>query len=246
MIVDFVVPGANRTMNRSRAVAVTTIILILLSQAAGSYSSSPPESIISGTISLVNSAEDDPSNVAVWLEPMLGPPRIDNMGRLAINQRNKEFVPRVVIATPGQQIDFPNNDPFQHNVFSNSEVKRFDMGIFQSGESRAITVGHTGIISVYCNIHPEMEAFIVVIRSQFFCLSNERGEVQIRNVPPGYYRLKVWHERATPEKLEALTRQVAVNATGTNLGIIKIDESGYLDAPHKNKENRDYTVYPDR
>ena len=245
MIVDFVVQKAGRGPRAGRALILAALFSIFISSLAVGNSASP-EWVINGTISLQNAEEDDPSNVAVWLEPLVGQPRADSIERLAISQRNKQMVPRVVVATPGQQIDFPNNDPFPHNIFSNSEVKRFDLGIYQPGESRGVTVVHPGIIPVYCNIHPEMEAFIIVVQTPYYAISNERGEIQIKNVPPGHYRLKVWHERAKQETLDALTRQVVVNSSGANLGNIKIDETGYQDAPHKNKLGREYTVYPDK
>jgi plastocyanin len=246
MIVGFVVQKAGRRPRAGRVLILAALLTMLVIPLAAGYSATPADWVITGTISLQNAEEDDPSNVAVWLEPLVGQPRPDISERLAINQRNKEFVPRVVIATPGQQIDFPNNDPFPHNIFSNSEVKRFDLGIYQPGESRGVTVAHPGIIPVYCNIHPEMEAFIVVVQTPYYAISNDRGEIQIKNVPPGHYRLKVWHERAKQKTLDALTRKVVVNSSGANLGNIKIDETGYQDAPHKNKLEKDYTVYPDK
>jgi len=199
-----------------------------------------PMRTVRGKISVINSKQNDPSNIVVWLEPLSGKKRKNNTDNLVLRQKNKQFSQRVLIANVGQKVDFPNDDPFNHNIFSNSAVKRFDLGLFQEGESRTVMFTNPGVIPVYCNIHPRMKAFIVVVNSPYYGLTNEQGEIRIKNVPRGRYRLRVWHERADEKDLESLTREVRVSRKGSNLGIIEIDESSYVETPHKNKEGKDY------
>ena len=219
------------------------LFVLLLLPAATSNSALPLETV-SATISLINSKADDFSNVAIWLEPLSGKPRLDNDERLSMHQRVKEFFPHVLIATVGQQVDFPNDDPFQHNVFSSSEVKKFDLGIFQSGQSRGVMFTRPGIVPIYCNIHPQMEGFVIVLQTPFYGLSDEKGDIQIKNVPQGSYRFRVWHEMAKSETLENLSKQIMVGNSGANLGAIKIDEGDFVPLPHKDKEGGDYNPYP--
>jgi plastocyanin len=239
---------------RAGNISITTLLLILsfttilLATTITANSKPSTQTLITGKIVLVNAIEEDPSNVAVWLEPVGAqrPTGGEQLPPLAIRQENKQFSPHVLIATVGQQVDFPNEDPFPHNVFSNSELKRFDLGIYQASDMRSVLFNRPGIVPIYCNIHPSMEAFIVVIPTTYSGLSNEKGEISIKGVPPGNYRLKVWHERARPEVLEALSKQITISGSGVNLGSIKIDERGYLPLPHKNKEGKDYNPYPDK
>ena len=97
-----------------------------------------------------------------------------------------------------------------------------------------------GVVRVFCNIHPTMSAVIVVLKSPYFAVSTKTGDFTIANVPPGNYRLRVFHERATQQTLDALTRSVEVGQTNSELSIIAVSESGYLLLPHKNKYGKDY------
>jgi plastocyanin len=197
---------------------------------------------VAGNIAFLKTKTKDLSNVAVWLEPLSTkqkPPQAKPQ-MPTIKQKGKQLIPHVLVVPIGQQVDFPNEDPYPHNIFSSSEAKRFDLGIYQQGESRSVLFSRPGVVTVHCNIHPQMEAFIVVVGTPYYATSNKKGEFQIEDVPPGNYRLKVWHEKALEEKLNALSKQISVTPSGTNLGTIQIDESGYNETPHKNKEGKDY------
>ena len=93
---------------------------------------------------------------------------------------------------------------------------------------------------IFCNIHPEMSAVVVVTKTPYYALSNKRGDVVIKNVPPGRYELSVWHERSLPETLKALSREVVLSPSSASLGEIPLFETGDLLAKHKNKYGRDY------
>ncbi len=193
---------------------------------------------VSGTINLVNSKKGDPSNVAVWLEPVGGGYRRPG-GRPELKQQGKRFSRRVLPITVGQEVTFPNLDPFPHNIFSNSAAKRFDLGLFQGGESRTVQFNRPGIVPVFCNIHPQMSAYLVVVQSGYHTITDRAGNFRIGGVPNGTYRLKIWHERAIDSRLASLSRTVTVNG-GANIGTLSVDEAGYVFRQHKNKYGRDY------
>jgi plastocyanin len=222
-----------------RTATAALLLLLLVSPAVIGYSAVPAPAV-TGTVSLVNAKSKDSGNVAIWLEPAGAAkmPRKDEA--LTLRQKGKQFYPHVLFAMVGQKVDFPNDDPFPHNVFSTSDVKRFDLGLYQAGESRQVPMTRPGVIPVFCNIHPQMKAFILVVKSPYYAVSDKSGDIQIKDVPPGNYRLKVWHERCKQEKLDELSRQVTVTGSGANLGTIQVDESGFFAAPHKNKDGKDY------
>jgi plastocyanin len=231
----------HKALLKTQSLIFILFITIACSTAIGN-SALPVQTIVSGKITLLNAKTGVPVNVAVWLEPLNNQPR-QNFPKpqdLKIRQQNKQFLPRVLLASVGQKVEFPNDDPFPHNLFSNSETKRFDLGLYQAGETKSVLFNRTGLVSLFCNIHPQMSAFILIVPTNFYSLSNEKGEVSIKGVPPGDYRLKVWHERAKSETLEALSRQITVGSSGASLGTIQIDEKGYSFSQHKNKDGRDY------
>lgn len=202
---------------------------------------------VQGRIEIVSSQNpavrknSDFSGVVVWLDPASGSaPEAPKRGKVEMVQKGKRFLPHLLAITVGTTVDFPNYDPIFHNAFSNYNGEIFDVGLYPPGTSRAITFKREGIVRVFCNIHPAMSAIIVVLKSPYFATSAKSGEFSIANVSPGSYRLRVFHERATEQTLDALTRTVEVVAGVTDLPAITVSESGYLLLPHKNKYGKDY------
>ena len=115
--------------------------------------------------------------------------------RVSIVQRGEQFLPPVTAVTVGSTVDFPNEDPFFHNVFSLSRARTFDLGRYPSGESRARTFPREGIVKVYCDIHSHMSALIMVLDHPWFTIPTEAGAFTLPPVPPGEYTLVAWHER---------------------------------------------------
>lgn len=209
----------------------------------------PPvvESIVKGRVELTYSkfkpreGKIDASGIVVWLASADGTPlRNGTKQRKVITQRNKRFAPHVVAVEAGSEVDFPNEDPFFHNVFSIFNGKRFDLGLYASGETRPVNFNRPGISYIFCNIHPQMSAVVIALDTPYFAVSDKAGGILINGVPPGSYRLNVWHERARPETLASLTRAVQVGATGLDLGTIAVSEEGYVPRPHPNKHGQDY------
>lgn len=110
-----------------------------------------------------------------------------------LDQRNKEFVPRLLPVIRGQEVRFPNSDPLQHNVFSPHEQEPFDLGLYASGDSRSVRLNVLGRHKVYCNLHKSMVADILVLPNRYFALTDAAGRYRIEGLPPGEYEVRVWH-----------------------------------------------------
>ncbi|HLY16734.1 MAG TPA: hypothetical protein VKR61_05895 [Bryobacteraceae bacterium] len=185
----------------------------------------------------------DLRGVVVWLESTNGRAAIpaSTAGRVQImTQKDKHFDPHVVAIPVGGGVDFPNDDPFFHDVFSNYSGQQFNLGLYKPQSTKRQIFTRPGIVRVFCNIHPTMSAVIVVLETPWFAVSRASGDFEIRDVPPGAYTLHIFHERATDDTLRALIRPVAVEAATLVLPPIAISETGYIPAPHKNMWNSDY------
>ena len=215
---------------------------------------------VTGRVSLVarvgESTATGNADVVVWLEPLPGAARESAMtspatpvrqepawrpdGRYQLLQKNKRFLPHMLVVPLGAVVEFPNRDPFFHNVFSMFEGKRFDLGLYEAGSTRTVTFNKPGVSYIFCNIHPEMSAVIIVTGTPYYAISNRAGEITINGVQAGAYRLEVWAERCLPESLKALDREIDVSPSSSSFGELRLPESGDLLIKHKNKYGRDY------
>jgi plastocyanin len=198
---------------------------------------------VSGKVALTDSQltrEKDDSGVVVWLDPLSGAPPATPAETASIAHKKKTFVPHVMAVRTGSKVSFPNLDPFFHNAFSNYDGQVFDIGLHPPGSRREVLFGRAGIVRLFCNIHPTMSAIIVVLDTPYFAVTNPQGEFKIPSVPPGDYRLHVFHEKALPGILKALEREIAAGPDDLTLPAIAISEAGYLVPPHKNKYGKDY------
>lgn len=155
-------------------------------------------------------------------------------------QKNKVFDPHVLAVQVGSQVDFPNRDPFFHNVFSLFNGKRFDLGLYEAGSTRGVHFDRAGICYIFCNIHPQMSAVVVVVDTPYFAVSDAQGEIVIPHVPAGRYQLNFWEEHCAPKTLEKLSRQVMVGEDATSLGTLHLQESGEPVTAHLNKYGKQY------
>jgi plastocyanin len=119
-----------------------------------------------------------------------------------LDQRNGRFDPEIVIVPVGSSIDFPNFDPIFHNVFSLSKTQPFDLGFYPKGQSRSVKFNHAGIVQVYCHIHANMYAAIIVTSSPWYGRPSADGSFSWNDVPAGHYRLVAWHKIAGLYKTE--------------------------------------------
>jgi plastocyanin len=191
----------------------------------------------------------DASDVVVWLKPLdeAGKTAADAevpAKKLQVVQRNKSFQPHLIVVRVGSMIDFPNRDPFFHNVFSQFDGKRFDLGLYEAGVTNSVRFDRVGVSFLFCNIHPEMSAVVVAVDTPFYGISDRAGRVTITNVPDGRYELRFWYERSLPESLKSLTRTVAITGGNRELGRIGIPENPNFSTAHKNKYGQEYTPPP--
>lgn len=114
--------------------------------------------------------------------------------KAVVDQRNRAFVPHVLVVTVGTEVQFPNNDTIFHNVFSASEINRFDLGVYPRGKTISRAFSKKGVVALQCNIHSEMSAYVVVVDTPYYALTDNQGAFTLPAVPPGRYTLKVWHE----------------------------------------------------
>ncbi len=207
-----------------------------------------PVSLVQGRIAILNSKEKlkggaaDANGVVVWLVPLKGTPLPEAAPpqRRKLEQKDKRFVPHVMAVQVGTEVEFPNEDPFFHNVFSVFDGKRFDLGLYASGESKPVRFDRPGVSYIFCNIHPQMSAFVVTVETPYFAVSSHDGTYHIRNVPEGSYALHLWHERCDEKQLAGQNRVVSIGSPVADLGTIRLDEAGYIPRAHKNKHGEDY------
>lgn len=162
-----------------------------------------------------------------FAEPPAGKP-------VTIEQKGRRFVPEIVGVTVGDKVDFPNRDPFLHNVFSQSPPRKFDLGSFKKGESKDRKFENPGVVEVYCNIHPEMAATVLVLPNRRHTRATPDGKFSIDGVPPGTWTIFAYTRR-TPKPVSAKITVTANSETAIDLAISRGTE-----APHVNKFGEPY------
>lgn len=187
---------------------------------------------------------------AVWLTPMTGTggetaaalpsPPATQMQNLQLTQKNKSFEPHILVVSAGAVVEFPNHDPFFHNVFSLFEGKRFDLGLYEAGTSRKVRFDRPGISYIFCNIHPEMSAVVITIASPLYAISNADGQLTLAGVPFGRYMLHVWSEGMGPETEDPPAREITIAENSSSLGVIRVPRANGQHMAHKNMYGRDY------
>ena len=188
---------------------------------------------VTGVVRTVAREGVAPATAVVYAEPIdAAPSRAAR--RVTLAQKNKTFQPRVLAVPAGSSVDFPNNDGIFHNVFSLSGPQPFDLGLYRSGETRVRTFATAGTYRVFCNIHPQMTAIIVVAPSTFTALAGPDGRFTL-DLPPGRYRVTALSERSPPVSVETTSTQGATTAPELTL-----DESAWALTQHKNKFGKDY------
>ena len=176
----------------------------------------------------------DASNAVVWIEGVRGgggaaPPR----GQMRSEQ--KKFAPRIIALRVNGTVDFPNADAIYHNVFSVSGGNRFDLGLYKSGASKDRQFEAPGLVRVYCNIHPQMVGFVMVVDSDFAAVTGPDGSFRFDGIPSRPLVLKVWHEESGEMEVPVTVRGGADEPI-----VIRLDVTNFKPQLHKNKYGKDY------
>lgn len=208
-------------------------------------------STVTGSVSLLRAngspRTDSDTGIVIWLTPVSNQPVMlsTNRGgavRPKIIQKNKRFETRLLAVQRGTTVDFPNRDPFFHNVFSLFDGKKFDLGLYEAGTTSSVTFDQTGVCYIFCNIHSQMSAVVVVVDTPHFAQLNRAGDFRIPDLSPGRYQLNVWAERCAPAALKAASRQITVEGPLTTSGTVQLRESQNLVTAHQNKHGKDYEI----
>jgi len=201
-----------------------------------------------GTAGKSHLAAAQPVAVA-WLTPLgsIADPAAAGVKRnYRMVQKNKQFDPHLLVVPVGSLVQFPNHDPFFHNVFSLYNGKRFDLGLYETGSERGVRFDREGVSYIFCNIHPEMGAVILALSTPYYAVSVD-GVIAFADVPPGKYTLNVWSEGATQESMSAARQQVTVGPDRTVLGDVSLVATPSPTEHHPNKFGAPYpaTKEPD-
>jgi plastocyanin len=195
-----------------------------------------PPPFVGGRITIIDRGDrpaEDVGQAVAWLTT---PAPIGTSPISAqIGTEKKEFSPHVLVIPVGSTVSFPNHDPFNHNVFSLSVETPFDLGLYSRGQARSVVFARPGIVRVYCNVHAQMSAIVVVRDNPYFTQPSSDGSFTISGVPPGRYVIHVWHERAAE-----VTRDLEVPPAGIGDLHLELDARGYRFVPHLNKEGKPY------
>lgn len=144
----------------------------------------------------------DNGNAVVYIEKIPNKTFPAPKEPVVLDQVNLMFVPHALPVLVGTTVAFPNSDEVRHNVFSPSPTRRFNLGTYPKGITRTVTFDKPGEVVLLCNVHAEMSAYVVVVETPYFAVSAKDGSYAIRNVPPGTYMLKTWHEKLKPQTKE--------------------------------------------
>jgi len=200
------------------------------------FLATPPvtAAVISGHVVMTQNGRPRPdaSNTVVWIE---GLRHGVGVSRGEMKSSSKRFLPRVVAVSREATVEFPNVDPIYHNVFSVSGGNRFDLGLYRSGVSKSKKFEEAGLVRIYCNIHPQMVGFVMVVDSDFLAVTGPDGTFRFEGVPAGARVIRAWHEEG-----QEVRQPVTVGAASDSPLTIRMDVSGFKPEPHKNKYGKEY------
>jgi plastocyanin len=175
------------------------------------------------------------AGAVVWVVDPAAAKQAAAAAKARIASKSKRFDPHVAVVPTGGTVQFPNLDGIYHNVFSLSEKARFDLGLYRNGAARAMTFENPGPVKIYCNIHPQMAAVLVVIDGGIWAQAAADGTAVLAGVPAGKATVRAWDEKGGE-----FTAVVDVPAEGAATLAVTLDGSLWREAGHKNKYGKDY------
>ena len=208
-----------------RARNILRIILFLTMAASGSAAQTSNGVEVSMRLEFPKAVTKHARPSAVfWLNPLQQTPAAPFVPEqhYTLLQKNRMFKPHLLIIPVGSVVQFPNADPFFHNVFSLFDGKRFDLGLYEAGSTKSVTFSREGISYIFCNIHPEMSAVILTLSTALYAKADANGGFHLANVPPGDYEMHVWIEGVTQPALNRITRRVHLTPGAGDLGTVEV------------------------
>lgn len=176
----------------------------------------PEKGSLAGTVKLSMKDPKDTFGV-VMLTPAAGGGKKRTPKTRVVEQRGREFAPRLIAVPVGSTVEFPNFDDIYHNVFSRSKAHPFDLGIFKNAQTRAVKFDREGIVRVGCNLHANMSTSIIVVKAPHYAVTDGKGRFRFKSLKPGSYTLEAWTERSAKpvtKKIDVVPgeNQIAVDA----------------------------------
>jgi plastocyanin len=175
----------------------------------------------------------DVRQAIVYYEPASGAQPRSGEAPFEMVTRNKQFTPRLLVVPRGSRVRFPNQDPILHNVFSVSPDNAFDMGLYRTGPGKEKRFEKPGLVRVFCNVHHDMVAYILVLDTPYYGAPAGGGEFTLSGLPRGKGKLTVWHEQTDP-----WTAEVELPRKGDLLARVEVVRP--LIPPHLNKLGQSY------
>ena len=177
------------------------------------------------------------NETVVWLEPASGKAAPRPPAKFQMTTRGKTLLPHVLAVPIGSTVEFPNDDPISHNLFSLSSNNTFDLGLYRRGSGKSHKFDIPGVVNVYCNVHPNMSAVIQVMATPYYTFADAAGNYALVDIPPGKYRLVAWNEQGGQT-----SSNVEVSAAGTASGplALTLDSRNYRITQHMDKTGKPY------
>jgi plastocyanin len=198
---------------------------------------------LAGKVSFLSKRGQNPNaaETLVWLEPVSAHPARRPAATFQMLTRNKTLVPHVLAIPVGSTVDFPNDDPISHNLFSLSPANGFDLGLYRRGAGKSHKFDSPGIVNVYCNVHPNMSAVIHVMATPYYTFADASGNYGFSEIPAGKYKLVAWNEQGGTAETPI---EVSTSGLVTGNLAVTLDSRNYRVAQHTNKEGKSYAPIP--
>jgi plastocyanin len=217
-----------------RSILIAAAVLVVARDAG----SKPQVGSVKGSVSVTKAgkAKGDNGGAVVYLEKVPGTPPVPK-DHAIIRQRGKQFDPPLSVVVKGTTVDFPNEDKIFHNVFSVSRPARFDLGLYKSGDKKSVEMKRTGVVDVYCNIHPDMIAKVKILENAYYTITGKDGTFKIENVPAGEYPIVAW--LATGDEAKGTVKVAAGGSAEVKLEVTEVAKK----ETHTRKDGTPYGRY---
>lgn len=216
-------------MKRVLLAAAGLCLLFLAGQAGAA--------VVTGKVMFLTKKGQNPvvNETLVWLDPVGARPVKRTGASFTMTTRSKTFLPHVVAVPAGSTVNFPNEDPIAHNLFSLTPGNTFDLGLYRRGPGKPHKFEAPGVVNIYCNVHPNMSAVVHVMSTPYYGFTDANGSYSF-DVPPGKYRVTAWNEQGG-----VATSDIEVGAKGLpSAPLLTLDSRNFRTAQHKNKFGKTY------